>query len=46
MTILNDELLKSFDASIADVSVACTMPPVIYTSDEFLEVEQKTLFAQ
>ena len=31
MTILNDELLKSFDASIADVSVACTMPPVIYT---------------
>jgi phenylpropionate dioxygenase-like ring-hydroxylating dioxygenase large terminal subunit len=45
MTIFNDELLKSFDASIADVSVACTMPPVIYTSDEFLEFEQKTIFA-
>ncbi len=29
MTIFNDELLQSFDASIADVSVACTMPPVI-----------------
>ena len=46
MTILTDELLKSFDASITDVSTAETMPPEIYTSGEFLEFERRTIFNQ
>ena len=44
MTILTDELLKSFDSSITDVSTAETLPPVIYTSEEFLEFEKRALF--
>ena len=46
MTIFTDELLKSFDASITDVSTACTLPAEIYTSEEFLNWEKKTLFRQ
>src|SRR3954454_18877355 len=45
MTVLTDELLQSFDASIADVAEAVTMPPEIYTSEEFLAFERSALFA-
>ena len=45
MTILTDDLLASFDASITDFSTAITMPPVIYTSEEFLAFEREALFA-
>jgi len=44
MTVLTDDLLQSFAASIDDVATARTMPPVIYTSDEFLNFERKALF--
>lgn len=45
MSVLTDDLLSSFDASITDFSTAITMPPVIYTSEEFLEFEREALFA-
>src|SRR5918995_1038582 len=41
---LTDELLQSFAGSIDDVASATTMPPLIYTSDEFLEFEKRALF--
>ena len=44
MSVLTDELLQSFAASIGDVATATTMPPVVYTSDEFLEFEKRALF--
>ena len=44
MTILTDELLRSFAASIEDFASATTMPPVIYTSDEFMGFEKRALF--
>ena len=44
-SILDAELLEQFDASIADVSDALTMPPAIYTSAEFLAFERRALFA-
>lgn len=44
MTVLTDDLLQSFSASIDDVSSATTMPPVIYTSDEFMAFEKRALF--
>jgi phenylpropionate dioxygenase-like ring-hydroxylating dioxygenase large terminal subunit len=44
MTILNDDLLASFDASTAPVAEAQALPPVIYTSDEFLDFEKRSLF--
>jgi phenylpropionate dioxygenase-like ring-hydroxylating dioxygenase large terminal subunit len=44
VTILTDELLSAFDASVVDVSMALTMPPQIYTSDEFLQFERRALF--
>ncbi len=46
MTILTDDLLSSFDASVTDFATAITMPPVIYTSEEFLEFERDALFAR
>ena len=46
MTILTAELLDSFDASIADVTIAITMPPEIYTSEEFLRFERDAVFAR
>ncbi|MBI5088273.1 MAG: Rieske (2Fe-2S) protein, partial [Actinobacteria bacterium] len=46
MTILTDDLLASFDASIADVAKALTMPPEIYTSEEFLAFERDAIFAR
>jgi phenylpropionate dioxygenase-like ring-hydroxylating dioxygenase large terminal subunit len=45
MTIMTDDLLASFDASITDPSKAITMPPQIYTSPEFMEFEHRALFA-
>jgi phenylpropionate dioxygenase-like ring-hydroxylating dioxygenase large terminal subunit len=44
MTVLTDELLASFESSLIDVASAETLPPVIYTSDEFLEFERRALF--
>ena len=44
MTILSDDLLASFEASTAPVAEAQGLPPVIYTSDEFLEFEKRSLF--
>ncbi|TML08112.1 MAG: Rieske 2Fe-2S domain-containing protein, partial [Actinobacteria bacterium] len=44
MTILTDDLLRSFAASIEDFASATTMPPVIYTSDEFMGFEKRALF--
>ena len=46
MTILTNDLLASFDASITDFSTALTMPPAIYTSEEFLNFEREVLFAR
>ena len=45
MTVLTRDLLASFDASVVDVAEAITMPPVIYTSEEFLNFEREALFA-
>ncbi len=45
MTVLTPELFQSFDSSITDVAIAETMPPVIYTSEEFLEFERRVLFS-
>ncbi|MCX6519585.1 MAG: aromatic ring-hydroxylating dioxygenase subunit alpha [Actinobacteria bacterium] len=45
MTILTDALLTSFDASTTDYATAITMPPEIYTSDEFLAFEREAVFA-
>jgi phenylpropionate dioxygenase-like ring-hydroxylating dioxygenase large terminal subunit len=44
MSILSDDLLASFEASTAPVAEAQGLPPVIYTSDEFLEFEKRSLF--
>ena len=45
MTVLTPDLLTSFDASVTDVATAQTMPPAIYTSEEFLEFERRAVFA-
>jgi phenylpropionate dioxygenase-like ring-hydroxylating dioxygenase large terminal subunit len=45
MTMLTNELLTSFDASTTDYATAITMPPEIYTSEEFLEFEREAIFA-
>ena len=44
MTILSDDLLASFEASTVPVAEAQALPPVIYTSDEFLDFEKRSLF--
>ncbi len=46
MTLINPDFMASFDASIADVSSAATLPPEVYTSAEFLEFEKEALFMQ
>ncbi|MBI4883710.1 MAG: aromatic ring-hydroxylating dioxygenase subunit alpha [Actinobacteria bacterium] len=46
MTALTDQLLASFDASVTDFTTAITLPPEIYTSDEFLAFERDALFAR
>ena len=45
MTVLTAELLSSFATSVTAVATAVTLPPVIYTSDEFLAFERSALFA-
>ncbi len=45
MTVLTNELLSSFADSITDVASAHTMPPEIYTSEEFLAFERQAVFA-
>jgi phenylpropionate dioxygenase-like ring-hydroxylating dioxygenase large terminal subunit len=45
MTILTHDLLTSFDASVTDVATAVTLPPEIYTSEEFLGFERRSVFA-
>jgi phenylpropionate dioxygenase-like ring-hydroxylating dioxygenase large terminal subunit len=44
-SILSPQLLKSFDDSALDVAHALTMPPEIYTSEEFLDFERRTIFS-
>jgi phenylpropionate dioxygenase-like ring-hydroxylating dioxygenase large terminal subunit len=44
MSILTAELLSSLDASAEDVSKAATLPPELYTSEEFLAFESEALF--
>src|SRR4029079_11615424 len=44
--MLSDELLTSFDGRTTDVATAITMPPQIYTSDEFLAFEREAVFAR
>jgi phenylpropionate dioxygenase-like ring-hydroxylating dioxygenase large terminal subunit len=44
MTVLTNELLAAFDSSTCEFSKAETLPPVIYTSEEFLEFERRALF--
>ena len=45
MTVLTAELLSSFATSVTDVATAVTLPPEIYTSEEFLAFERSALFA-
>ena len=44
MTMFTGELLGSFEDSITDVATAVTLPPEIYTSEEFLAFERRALF--
>ena len=44
MNLFTPELLDSFDSSIVPQSEADTLPPVIYTSEEFLEFERRAIF--
>ncbi len=43
--VLSPELLASFEESTGSIETALTMPPVIYTSEEFLDFEREALFA-
>lgn len=45
MTILTENVLDSFNASVGDVNRSCILPPVVYTSDEFFEFEKEAVFA-
>jgi phenylpropionate dioxygenase-like ring-hydroxylating dioxygenase large terminal subunit len=44
-SILTDDLLASFDASVTDVASACTLPVDCYITEEFLDFERRALFA-
>ena len=44
MTMFTGELLESFEDSVTDVATACTLPPELYTSEEFLAFERRALF--
>ena len=46
MSVLNDELLMDLEGSVADVSKAETLPPVLYTSEEVLAFEKEALFSR
>lgn len=45
MSVLTPGLLAAFDGSVTDVATASTLPPVVYTDDEFLAFERASLFA-
>ncbi len=45
MSLLTPEFLASFDASVTDFASARTLPPEIYTSEEFLAFEREAVFA-
>ncbi len=44
MTILDGELLSSFDESVGPVNESRLLPPEIYTSAEFYEFERRAIF--
>jgi phenylpropionate dioxygenase-like ring-hydroxylating dioxygenase large terminal subunit len=44
MTVLTDELARSFDASTGPTSEARTLPPVVYTSADFFDFEKQAIF--
>ena len=44
MSLLDAELLASFDDSMQPVEDTLTLPPVVYTSEEFLDFERHALF--
>jgi phenylpropionate dioxygenase-like ring-hydroxylating dioxygenase large terminal subunit len=44
MSILSADLLAALDASTSDVAHAATLPPELYTSDEFLRFEYEAVF--
>ncbi len=44
MSVLTQDLLKSFEPSIVDVNDACLLPPDVYTSDEFFSFEKDSIF--
>jgi phenylpropionate dioxygenase-like ring-hydroxylating dioxygenase large terminal subunit len=46
MTDLTSDLLAELDSSIDSVATASTLPPVLYTSDEVLELEREALFTK
>jgi phenylpropionate dioxygenase-like ring-hydroxylating dioxygenase large terminal subunit len=46
MNVFTEEFLASFDASITDVTTACTLPPEIYTDDTFLSFERDAVFSR
>ena len=45
MTVLTSELLAALEESATTVETAKTLPPVIYTSEEFLAFEKDALYA-
>lgn len=44
MTILTTELLNSFELSTSGFADSQTLPPEIYTSEEFLDFERRSIF--
>jgi len=44
VTVLSDELLQSFEASVGAVDEACLLPAAVYTSPEFFEFERQAIF--
>ena len=46
MSIFTPELLSALAESATDVATAKTLPPVIYTDEEFLAFEKESLFAK
>ena len=44
MTILTNDFLESFEISISGFDDSQTLPPEIYTSEEFLDFERRSIF--
>ena len=44
MTLFTEELARSFDASTVATAEACTLPPSLYTSEEFFAFEKDAIF--